>query len=267
MKLSLTIYSVAQLVEKEGMTVEKFLEFAAGTGFTGVDLGYFWQDKKKELFCLPHWLEKYNLTISGAITRSNFGAVAGTDKVEEQINSVKEAIDDARIMGAPALRIFAGGRDGLSFEEGAPLVADCFLRLTEYAEKKNVVLALEDHHGLAATSEHLLYYLDRVRSPYFRVLVDIANFLFAGENPVEATGKVAGYAVMVHVKDVVRRQGKLEGCLLGQGEVDVKGCLKALRQAGYSNFLSLEYEVHQNPREGIPYCYQYLKNLERILSW
>ncbi|MCM8757193.1 MAG: sugar phosphate isomerase/epimerase, partial [Candidatus Omnitrophica bacterium] len=234
MKLSLTIYSVAQLVEKEGMTVEKFLEFAAQQGFTGVDLGYFWQDKKKEMEKLPSWLERYGLTVSGTITRSNFGAVVGTEKLEEQMKAVKEAIEDATLIGAPSLRIFAGGREGLSFEEGGPLVAECFLRLTEYAEKKKVILALEDHHGLAATAEHLLYYISRVNSPYFRLNVDIANFLFDQDDPVEATRKTAGYAVMVHVKDAKRQGGKVETCLLGQGEVDVKACLQVFKETGYT---------------------------------
>ncbi|HOL67623.1 MAG TPA: sugar phosphate isomerase/epimerase family protein [bacterium] len=267
MKLSLTIYSVAQLVEQEGMTVEKFLEFASSVGFTGVDLGYFWQDKKKEMAKLSGWLEKYGLVVSGAITRSNFGAVVGTPQLQEQINLVKEAIEDARMMAAPSSRIFAGGREGLSFQEGAPLIADCFLRLTEEAEKKKVVLALEDHHGLAATAEHLLYYLNRVNSPYFRLNVDIANFLFDRDDPVQATRQTAAYAVMVHVKDAKRQGEKVAGCLLGQGEVDVKGCLMALKEAGYSGYLSLEYEVAENPRTGIPFCYHYLKRLETELNW
>lgn len=265
MKLGITIYSVAQLVEKEGMTVQQFIEFAAGVGFEGVDLGYFWQDKKREFAELAGWLEKNKIVLSGYIVGNNFAAVANTEKQTEEIQKVKSAIDEAALLGSRTLRIFAGHREGLSWEEGAPLVRDCFASCTEHAEKKNVVLALENHAGLAANSEHMLYYLKEINSPFFRFNVDTGNFLFGNEPPEEGVKKTSRYAAMVHVKDCRNVSGQVTSCPLGQGEVNIKNCLAILKNAGYQGFLSLEYEVESDPRQGILASFSYLKECLRNL--
>ncbi len=42
-----------------------------------------------------------------------------------------------------------------------------------------------------------------------------------------------------------------EACTVGRGDVDLEGCLGALRQAGYDGFIALEYEGQDDERRGV----------------
>jgi len=248
------------LFARHEMTVESFISFAAASGFEGVDLGYYWEDKERELPLVEKWLARAGIALSGYIVGNNFGGVAGTDQAPAEVVKVKTAVDEACALGAPTLRIFAGGREGLAWEEGKWLILDLFRECTAYAEKRNVILALEDHHGLAANSTQLLFYLHQINSPFFRFNVDIGNFLFGGEEPVAGTTKTAPYAAMVHVKDFRQAGDAYEACALGEGVVPVADCLRILRDAGYDSFVSLEYEAPEDPRTGIPRSADFLRH-------
>jgi len=264
MNKGITIWSGNQLFSKGEITVRGFIEYAAKLGFEGIDLGYFWQDRKNEFQELPKWLAENRIALSGYIVGNNFGGVVGTDKEAGEIKKVFQAIDEAKIIGANRLRIFAGGRDGLGWEEGSKMVLDCFQRCTEYAEKQKIKLALEDHHGLASNSEQVLFYVKKINSPYFGVTVDIGNFLFGQEDPIVGTRNTAPYAYMVHVKDWQKLpDGKLLGATVGDGVVDVRGCLKVLKESGYQGFLSLEYEGQEDARKGIE---RSLRHMEKCLA-
>jgi sugar phosphate isomerase/epimerase len=56
---------------------------------------------------------------------------------------------------------------------------------------------------------------------------------------------------------------KLQGAIVGEGVVDVAGCLRALKRTRYSGFLSLEFEGPEDPRVG---CSKGLANLRSILA-
>ena len=131
MKTSITIYSLAQYFSAKKMTVKEFIEYAAKIGFEGVDLGYYWEDKEKEFAEVPAWLKENNIALSGYIVGNNFGSVVGTDKVKEEIAKTKLAIDEAKQLGVNVLRVFAGKREGLTWEEGSNLICDCLAECTE----------------------------------------------------------------------------------------------------------------------------------------
>lgn len=251
MKKGITIWSAAQLFSKGEMTVKSFIEYSAGIGFEGVDLGYFWQDKEKEFKELPRYLEDNGIALSGYIVGNNFGAVVGTGREQEEIDKVRLAIDETRALGADKLRVFAGGREGLAWEEGSKMVLDCFVKCTEYAEKNEVRLALEDHHGLAGNSKEVLFYIKKIDSPFFGATVDIGNFLFAGEEPAAGVKNTAPYALMVHVKDFRRDGANLQAAVVGEGVVDIKECFKIIKESGYEGYLALEYEAKEECRTGI----------------
>ncbi len=259
MKASITIYSLAQYFSAKKMTIKEFIEYASKIGFEGVDLGYYWEDKEREFAEVPQWLQDNNIALSGYIVGNNFGSVVGTDKVEEEIDKTKLAIDEAKELGAKVLRVFAGGREGLSWEEGSNLICDCLAECTEYGKQNNIVLALEDHHGLAANSSQVLFYINKINSPFLRVNVDIGNFWSGGEIPVDGVKNTASYAAMVHVKDVKKVDDELKSVPVGEGDIDFTECFRILKDAGYDGYLSLEYEAKENAKIGIEKSIKHMK--------
>jgi sugar phosphate isomerase/epimerase len=82
------------------------------------------------------------------------------------------------------------------------------------------------------------------RHPGFGACVDAGHFIRSGEDPAEAVRRLGPRVHGVHLKDF-RAEGFLaEGCILGQGKLDLDAFFGALRAIGFGpqQALSLEYE-------------------------
>jgi sugar phosphate isomerase/epimerase len=89
------------------------------------------------------------------------------------------------------------------------------------------------------------------RHPGFGACVDTGHFIRSAEDPVEAVRRLGARVHGVHLKDF-RSEGLFaEGCILGQGKLDLDGLFRALGAIGFGlgQALSLEYE--QSPDDPI----------------
>jgi sugar phosphate isomerase/epimerase len=82
------------------------------------------------------------------------------------------------------------------------------------------------------------------RQPNFGACVDTGHFIRSGEDPVEAVRRLGPRVHGVHLKDFRSEGFFAEGCLLGEGRLDLAGLFEALRAVGFGpdGALSLEYE-------------------------
>ena len=91
-----------------------------------------------------------------------------------------------------------------------------------------------------------------------------------------AVGNNLPYASIVHLKDFyVRTQdpgegffqsrgGKfLRGAIVGQGDIDMRGVIGAVKTSGYDGFVSIEFEGHEDPLVG---CSRGIKNAIRLFD-
>ncbi len=127
-------------------------------------------------------------------------------------------------------------------------------------------------------------FLDSLPSSGVRVNFDPANLVMVtGDDPVEAVGILKEYIVHTHAKDGIMRmktdperiydffaEGGIEDLRmedyfletpLGQGSVHFPTYLKALEEAGFQGFLTIEREVGGNPEEDIRLAVDFLKRL------
>ncbi len=255
MKVSISVYGANQLVPEEQRTVANIIRQAAALGFEGIDLGYFWQeegDRQTEFRQAQEIAADCGIEIANYICGNNFGNAIEEGRGEAEIALVKRAIEEAAFFGCPTLRIFAGGYN-LSWEEYSPRIADAIAACVPYAEKHNLVLALEDHGGLCRDSTQMLYYLQKIDSPFLRATLDIGNFWRPGnELPEDGVLATAPYAAMVHVKDYLIVNNTFVAVPTGEGIIDCENCFRILSRAGYTGWLSLEYECKiGDPRQGI----------------
>jgi sugar phosphate isomerase/epimerase len=89
--------------------------------------------------------------------------------------------------------------------------------------------------------QHGAQCLDLARSivsPKFHLAFDFANFVQAGERPIEIWPALKPYVTHMHVKDALLASGKVVP--LGTGDGSVEAILLDLRRSGYDGFLSLE---------------------------
>jgi sugar phosphate isomerase/epimerase len=82
------------------------------------------------------------------------------------------------------------------------------------------------------------------RHPDLGACVDTGHFIRSGIDPVEAIRRFGGRLHAVHLKDFVAAGTFADGCILGEGMLDLEAVFAALREVEFSGALSLEYEEH-----------------------
>lgn len=153
-------------------------------------------------------------------------------------------------------------------------------QLGDYAERAGGHFAIETGPEPAA---RLKRFLDGLGSRGMAVNLDPANLVMVtGDDPVEAVRVLGDYIVHTHAKDgkMLKKTDPVEiynyfaeggiGDMrledyfletpLGEGDVDFDGYLKALRETGYSGYLTIEREVGRDPIADISQAVSYLKS-------
>jgi sugar phosphate isomerase/epimerase len=253
MKLSLAAYSFNRLLsrpardQKGEMTMPDFVDYCAKLNLDGTELTsyYFPADVTQDyLLSLKEQSFRLGLDISGTAIGNDFCLPEG-EKRQAQLQLCRTWIDHAAVMGAPVIRIFAGKVPrGGSEAEALDLCVAGINECLDYAAKKGVLLALENHGGITATPAQLLAIIERVKdSKWFGVNFDSGNF--HTDAPYADLDKIAPYAVNAQIKVALKNGG---------GEkrpADIKRVVEILRSANYRGYVVLEYE-EDKPYEEIP---------------
>ena len=114
------------------------------------------------------------------------------------------------------------------------------------------------NHGPGAFYDKIDDVVNIVKGRHARIgaCVDTGHYLRSSESPVEAIERLKGRVYGVHLKDV--KNAKIF-TIAGEGDLDILGCLKALKAQNYKHSLALEYEENaSNPVPDLEVC---LKNV------
>lgn len=260
MKLSLAAYSFRSLLSgaNRRWTLEDFIDFCAEQQLDGTELtSYYFPDPVTDAYLnqLKRRCFLAGLDISGTAIRNVFTHPPGPDR-ERELAHTRRWIDYAATMGAPVIRIFSGGVPrGHTLEEARRWCVETIEAACEYAEKRGVFLALENHGGISTTAEDVLAIVREVRSDWFGVNLDTGNF--RSPDPYRDIELVAPYAVNVQVKVEIAPQGS------SRQPANFKRIINILRNAGYRGYVVLEYEAADPPLEAVP---RYLQELRELIA-
>jgi sugar phosphate isomerase/epimerase len=229
---------------KPEIDMEGFIDFCAEHGAGGAELtSYFFPgDADAAYFAnMRRHAHLRGVEICGTAVGNNFSNPDGSDERKAQMAYVREWIDNAALMGAPHIRVFAGkhpkGVDETSAEKFA---ASALEEAGEYAGEQGIFLGIENHDSIA-DSGRLLRIIRAVDSPWVGVNLDTGNF--RTDDPYKDIEESVPYAVNVQVKVQMRSQGK---------PADLERIGKILRDGGYQGYTVLEYEENDNPFEAVP---------------
>ena len=174
--------------------------------------------------------------------------------LEQDLEHTRRWVDYYALLGAPAIRIFAGQPNS---SEAMQVTLDRCAKNCEiacrYAADKGIMLALENHGGVTAQAEGLLNIVKQVQSPAFGINFDSGNFR-TDKDPYAELQAIAPYAINAQIKVEMTQDGKTV-------ETDLERVLGILRDAGYSGWVALEYEADEEPIEAIPRWLEKLKKL------
>jgi sugar phosphate isomerase/epimerase len=183
------------------------------------------------------------------------------EEITKNVEHTQKCIEIAYELGVPCIRINTGRWNRVDFdtlmaqrgiedplpgyteEDGFKWCIDGIQRCLAKAEECGVILALENHWGLARTPEGLMRILNALPSPWLGALMDTGNFL---QNPYEKLSMMAAKTVFVQAKTY---PGGGEWYTL---ELDYKRIAKILADANYTGYVSLEMEGKDDPDVAVP---------------
>ncbi len=167
---------------------------------------------------------------------------------DENENKAREAFDFAKAMGIKSLSANPKKTKGT------------FDLLDKLCEEYQIAIGIHNH-GPRALYDKISDAEEMVkdRHPLVGACIDTGHYLRSDEDPVEAIERFGKRTFGVHFKDVltIEKDGKRQKQfrILGEGDLNVLGCLKALRKLDYRYSVSLEYEENpDNPLSDIEVC-------------
>ena len=224
-----------------------FIDYCADHELEGAELTSYYLDQKIDragLVALKRHAFLRGIAISGTAVGNEFTLPKG-EKRDAQIAHVKKWIDNAAHMGAPHVRVFAGGALGQSLKEAQGLCIEALEEVGEYAGKQGIFLGIENHGGIVAEADSLLEIVKATRSDWVGINLDTGNF-----HTADVYGDITRctpYAVNVQLKVEVRPRGARQ-----KSQADIKRLIGILRDGGYQGFIALEYEAAPNPWVAVP---------------
>lgn len=194
----------------------------------------------------------YKCDLPGATTgRTGPMHQASAKPYEEHLDLLKHCCRIAREFGTTFVRIFSFWDVGVLDDGILDAVAAGISDGVKYAEDNGFTLLMENEAAcIVKTGSELARIVERVDSPALRAVWDPGNAFLAGEVPYpDGYSAVRRHCAHVHVKDAVRlASGKEQFAVVGDGEVDYEGQFAALRDDGYTGYISLE--THYRPFAG-----------------
>lgn len=272
MKTSVSTYSFSTLMKSGTMTQLDCIKKAKELGFEAVEIESLHHDSAQSDADYANVLRDEAQRVGIEISNFTFGAdlLNGENgDTSAEISRIKKMIDIAQILGVKSVRhdctigLPKGKRGFLSYDSLLPVLAEACREITQYAKTKDIKTMVENHGVFSQDSDRVEKLVSTVADDNFGLLVDMGNFLCADENPTVAVGRVAPYAFYAHAKDFhiktpmqpnpgagffkSRNGTYLRGAIIGHGDVPVRHCLAALKNAGFDGTIAIEFEGMEDP--------------------
>lgn len=172
----------------------------------------------------------------------------------------RKCIEWAKMANIPVVNMGDGFKpEEMSEENAFKILRERVLQILKTATENRIYLAIEPHGTFSLTPEGLKNIMSISNSKWLGINYDTANIHRATyvetkdgtyawktvgkeQDEVATLREVIKRVVHVHVKDV---KGS-SSVTLGTGEVNIKGCLAILKEAGYTGAISLESEGEED---------------------
>ena len=189
------------------------------------------------------------------------------------LDELKRGVEIARALGAPAVMLPIGGKQGLTREQSRRNVIEGLREGARFGKAAGVKVSVE-HFPQAISPFVVSDDVDEALKavPDLYVTFDSGNMLTGGEDPCRAFLRHSRRIVHAHFKDWTRVSeggmagldgNRYKGALIGEGVVDYKRLVPTMVKAKYAGFVDLEYEGNDyTPEDATRRALDYLRSLE-----
>lgn len=286
MKFGVSSYSFNRLL-KAGKSYFDICDLAKEMGYDGIEFidlklehGNGQETVEELAQAIRAHCEKIELPIIAYTVGADFLNGNGVPAEEEHAR-VKACVDIAQLLGAKVLRHDAFWKmEGIRYwKDAADRVTAGIREVTEYAAAQGIRTCSENHGFIMQDSERMEYLINSVRNENYGWLVDLGNFMCVDEDVRHAVGVAAPYAMHVHVKDFIFKNGTedkpfghwittrggnyIRGTVAGHGVVPIRPCLNILKKAGYDGYVSVEFEGAEDTLDALKQGLEYLRSVDQ----
>ena len=269
-RLATSTYSFWRFKDDSKVPIEQCIREAAAMGFDGVEILHrqMTGEGNEYLQNMKRTALTEGIDLCGFSIHQGF-VYPDAETRKQNIEHTIHCIELAYKMGIPSMRVNTGRWNttkefddlmknrgiepplpGVSEDTAFDWVIDAFNACLARAKECGVVMALENHWGLALTPQGVLRIVNAVNSPWLQVNMDTGNFL---EDPYARLEQIAPKTVYVHAKTY------FGGGIWYTLDLDYQRIAAILRKHDYHGYISLEYEGNEAWQTAIPKSLAVLK--------
>ena len=233
---------------------------AADAGFQRIEV---WTTSNKDVAAREAAINETGVTVTAFVSEPT-GRIVDPQTHDDFVAGVERSCELARRLHAESLIVVSGDTlDGVAAEHQARAIADALRRAAPIAHRAGVFLVLEP---LNTRVDHAGYFLEstrqgidvvrRVDHPSVRLLYDLYHSIVMGEEPADVLAGAGHLVGHVHLADAPGRHEP------GTGTIDWPRQLAALRAAGYTGPLGLEYMPLRDTESSLAHIESVVASLE-----
>ena len=262
-RIGVSTYSFWGFNREDQRAVDRCIDHAAAMGFDGVEIlqKQLTSTTRGDLLKLKRQAFLLGLDLMGYSTHQGFLSPDPAVRKKDYDHTVA-CLEQAYQLGIPTMRVNSGRwNTSKSFDElmankgiepclpgfaeadAFPWVIDAYAGLAKEAGERGVVMGLENHWGLGLTPAGVLKVVDAVNSPWLQVTLDTGNFL---EDPYDRLTQLAGRTVLLQAKTY------FGGGTWYTLDLDYARIAGIMQKAGYTGYVSLEFEGKEDPLTAVP---------------
>ncbi|MDR1463789.1 MAG: AMP-binding protein [Oscillospiraceae bacterium] len=236
MKLAVSTLGCTDQTWQEIVTLSKDI------GLDGIELRGYQQIPVSEVLQAIDRLRTGSLEIACISCNSRLHDVA---RLDEALEEARGNIRLAGQLGARFVRVLSGCAEG--GEETDAQILEAVRGLLPLAEECGVTLLLESN-GIYADTKRLSDLLNALESDHVGALWDLHHpYRYYGERPEQTVQNLGPYIKHIHCKDSVLLDGKAVFRMMGEGDLPLKDCFRALRSIKYDGYVTYEWMRQSAP--------------------
>lgn len=270
MKVGISAWSYRWFFNDGKMTYPKFLDEVKRKGADGFEIFPHYLDQRnpaKHLKEIAKKAKRLKLEISSLIAANDFARPTAAERAAE-VEKMKMWINAAADAGIKRLNVFTGyHHDGQDPTMETMRVIDAFREVAPLAEKRKVLLCIENHSSVHRDADGLLSIIRAVGSPMMRTNPDPTNFC-PGYRTLDEKAREVIYTETRKFAPLMSNAHLKISDFDEKGDakfVDALRVLRIFKRAKYTGLVVLEYAGQGDPRDSITKGIAQLQRLFRKL--
>lgn len=281
MKLGISTYSLYNAHKTGEMTILDVLVYIASIGGEHaeiVPLGFNLTETPNLIEAIKKQAQESGIELSNYAVGANFSGL-NDEQFEQELVRLKREVDIAAALGVKKMRHDVASSQNLSitnFLQELPRLAKACQAIADYAATFGITTSVENHGFYIQHSDRVQALVQVVDRPNFKTTLDVGNFLCVDENPLAAVANNISLASMVHIKDFYYRLATenpgegwfksangnwLRGAIVGHGDLPITQALRTVKESGYDDYISIEFEGLEDCRLGTRIGFDFVKRV------